>query len=79
MDPIHPIVPVAPNITPVTPAPSAGRVDRDGARGENYGDQRRRKRPDAGPAAQASLDGIEYAVDDGEDDADTGLHVNVTA
>jgi len=79
MDPIHPIAPVAPNITPVTPAPMAGRVDRDGARSDAYGDKRRRRRPDPGPAAQASVDGVEYVLEDGADDEDSGLHINVTA
>jgi hypothetical protein len=79
MDPIHPIVPLSPSLPPVAPAPSAGRVDRDGARGDAYGDKRRRRRPDAGPAARADVDGIEYVLEDGDDDDQSGLHISVTA
>jgi hypothetical protein len=80
MDPLHPIVPVPPNIPPVTPAPMAGGVSRDGARRDSDQDKRRRKRPDAGAAAHASIDGADYYLDDpGDDEDDTGLHINVTA
>ena len=85
MDPIHPIVPVSPNIPPVAPAPSAGRVDRDGARGDADADKRRRKRPDAarGPRRRRS-DGIDdYVLDVTAEDDDRltrGLaHQAVTA
>ena len=79
MDPIHPIAALAPNIPPVSPAPMAGRVDRDGARDNLYGDRRRRRRPGSAHAAQASVDGIESFADDGEDDDDSGLHISVSA
>jgi len=79
MDPLHPIVPVAPNIPPVTPAPTAGRVDRDGARSNLGQDKRRRKRPESEAAAHASVEGTDYYLDDLGDDDDPGLHINVTA
>ncbi len=79
MDPIHPIVPVQPNIPSVTPAPNAGRVDRDGARGNPGQDRRRRKAPDVAPAAHASVGGSDYYLEDPGDDDDTGLHISVTA
>jgi len=79
MDPLHPIVPVAPNIPPVTPAPTAGAVNRDGARQGADQDQRRRRRPEGEAAAHASVDGADYYLDDPGDDDDSGLHINVTA
>jgi hypothetical protein len=79
MDPLHPIVPVPPNIPPVTPAPTAGGVNRDGARTNADRDRRRRRRPESDAAAHASVDGADYYVDDPGDDDEAGLHINVTA
>lgn len=78
MDPLHPIIPVPPNIPPVTPAPTAGGVDRDGARNAQDPDRRRRPRPSAEPAAHATIDGTDYYLDDVEED-DGGLHISITA
>jgi hypothetical protein len=83
MDPLHPIVPVAPNIPPVTPAPTAGGVNRDGARSNPEQGKRRRREGGRGlqspAAAYVSEDGLEYYSDDLEGDDDSGLHINVTA
>ncbi|HUA47867.1 MAG TPA: hypothetical protein VMA77_21700 [Solirubrobacteraceae bacterium] len=84
MDPIHPIVPVPPSIPSVTPAPMAGRVDRDGSRGNPDSDPHPRRRrsgrgPESAPAAYVSEDGREYYDEAPEDDDDSGLHINVTA
>jgi hypothetical protein len=81
MDPLHPIVAIPPNIPPVTPAPTAGRVDRDGARTGADQERRRRRRPPGGGGenSAASYDGFDYPLDDADDEDDSGLHVNVTA
>jgi hypothetical protein len=79
MDPIHPIDPVAPNIAPVTPPPMAGRLDRDTPRGNGGKDGRRRKSPADPPAAQVSVEGADYSLDDPEDGDDSRLHISVTA
>lgn len=71
MDPIHPIIPVPLNIPPVTAAPLSGRIDRDDRR-RGLDDEKRRRRP-AAPHATPP------AGDQGDDDADAGLHINVTA
>jgi hypothetical protein len=79
MDPLHPIVPVPPNIPPVTPAPTAGAVNRDGARSNADQNRRRQNRPESDAAAHASVEGADYYVDDPGDDDEPGLHINVTA
>jgi hypothetical protein len=79
VDPLHPIVPVPPNIPPVTAPPMAGAVNRDGARSSADRDRRRHRRPETEAAAHASVDGIDYYLDDPDDDDDSGLHINVTA
>jgi len=79
MDPIHPIVPLPPRIPQVTPAPMAGRVDRDGSRGNPDQGGHGRRRPEEAPAAYISEDGQEYYAEDLEDDDGSGLHINVTA
>jgi hypothetical protein len=79
MDPLHPIVPVPPNIPPVTPAPTAGAVNRDGARRNADQDRRRQNRSESDAAAHASVEGADYYVDDPGDDDEPGPHINVTA
>jgi hypothetical protein len=85
MDPIHPIIPRPPNIPPVAPSPMAGKIDRERRRDEGAGGDpggKRRPRPDAtvsihgeAEAEQASWE--DYDVSDEE--ADGGLHVDVSA
>ena len=84
MDPIHPIIPQAPNIPPVAPSPMAGKIDRERQRDRNAGDGKRRSRPDAtvsihgdAPADEASWE--DYDAGDFDEDADGGLHVDVSA
>jgi hypothetical protein len=74
MDPIHPIIPVAPNITPVTPTPLIGGVDRDARRHGTDADKRRRRRPTNAPADQ-----LDYPSGERHGEADSGLHIDVTA
>ena len=83
MDPIHPIIPQAPNIPPVAPSPMAGKIDRERQRDERSGGKRR-PRPDATvsihgetPADDASWE--DYDASDFDEDADGGLHVDVSA
>jgi hypothetical protein len=84
MDPIHPIIPQAPNIPPVAPSPMAGKIDRERQRDENARDGKRRPRPGAtvsihgdAPADEASWE--DYDAGDFDEDADGGLHVDVSA
>jgi len=87
MDPIHPIMPQAPNIPPVAPSPMAGKIDRERQRDEGAGRQggdKRRARPDATvsihgetPTDEASWE--DYDAGDFDEDADGGLHVDVSA
>ena len=81
MDPIHPIIPQSPNIPPVAPSPMAGKIDRERQRDEGAGGKRRPR-----PGATVSIHGEapadetaweEYDVSDEE--ADGGLHVDVSA
>jgi hypothetical protein len=72
MDPIHQIVPVAPSIPPVTPAPLIGGIDRDGRR-HGLDEERRRRRQ------RAPQDTASEAADGRDGDADSGLHIDVTA
>jgi hypothetical protein len=87
MDPIHPIIPQPPNIPPVAPSAMAGKIDRERRRDEGAGGDRggkRRPRPDATvnirgetEAGQASWE--DYDAGDFDEDADGGLHVDVSA
>ena len=83
MDPIHPIIPQSPNIPPVAPSPMAGKIDRERQRDEGGGGKRR-PRPDATvsihgetPADDASWE--DFDADRFDEDADGGLHVDVSA
>jgi hypothetical protein len=76
MDPIHPIVTPPPVLPPITPAPMAGRIDREGPRGDG-GEQGRRRRK---PRSAGAEDRQDYSFeDDGDDDAGEGFHISVTA
>jgi hypothetical protein len=87
MDPIHPIIPQPPTIPPVAPSPMAGKIDRERQRDENAGGYRggkRRPRPGAtvdlhrdDPGTEASWE--DYDAGDFDEDADGGLHVDVSA
>jgi hypothetical protein len=87
MDPIHPIIPQSPNIPPVAPSPMAGKIDRERRRDENAGgDGGRKRRPGPGatvsihsetPAEEASWE--DYDAGEFDEDADGGLHVDVSA
>jgi hypothetical protein len=87
MDPIHPILPQLPNIPPVAPSPMAGKIDRERQRDEGAGGHRggkRRPRPDATvsihgetPTDEASWE--DYDAGDFDEDADGGLHIDVSA
>jgi hypothetical protein len=87
MDPIHPIIPQPPNIPPVAPSPMAGKIDRERQRDENAGGYRggkRRPRPGAtvdlhtdDPGTEASWE--DYDAGEFDEDADGGLHVDVSA
>jgi hypothetical protein len=80
MDPIHPIVTPPPALPPIAPTSNAGRVDREGARGQGWDRQRRRK-PAGGPApGTEGRQDYSYDVEDDDDGPDDGgLHINVTA
>ncbi|HET7050475.1 MAG TPA: hypothetical protein VFI54_19585 [Solirubrobacteraceae bacterium] len=87
MDPIHPIIPQPPNIPPVAPSPMAGKIDRKRQRDEGAGGYpggKRRARPDATvsihgetPTDDASWE--DYDAGGFDEDADGGLHVDVSA
>jgi len=87
MDPIHPIIPQQPTIPPVAPSPMAGKIDRARRRDEDAGGRygrKRRPRPDATvsihgetPADDASWE--DYDAGGFDEDADGGLHVDVSA
>ena len=83
MDPIHPIIPQPPTIPPVTPAPSSGRIDREGRRDADGGaGRKRRPRPDAALELRAQSEELayeEYELDDFDEGADGGLHVDISA
>ena len=83
MDPIHPIIPQPPNIPPVAPSPMSGKIDRERQRDEKPGGKRR-PRPDATvsihgetPADGASWE--DYDAGSFDEDADGGVHVDVSA
>jgi hypothetical protein len=85
MDPIHPIIPQPPNIPPVAPSPMSGKIDRERQRDEGAGGRyggKRRPRPGAtvsihGEAQTDETSWEDYDVSDEE--ADGGLHVDVSA
>ena len=86
MDPIHPIIPQAPTIPPVAPSPMAGKIDRDRQRDGDSRDSRRKRRsaPDTSvsihggiPTEDASWE--DYDRGGFDEDADGGLHVDVSA
>jgi hypothetical protein len=80
MDPIHPIIPQQPTIAPVTPAPTAGRIDRERRGNADAGRKRRRQAPQ--DRARPELGAPEadwFSQHDDDDDADTGVHVDITA
>jgi hypothetical protein len=85
MDPIHPIIPHAPNIPPVAPSPMAGKIDRERQRDEDAGGRggaKRRPRPGATVSIHGETPADDTAWEDydvSDEEADGGLHIDVSA